>query len=382
MAARAAAIDDAQTPFEQIVAQAQQTATTGEPADAATGTSKGDAYKDLTDVAGKIDVDPTAMNEAAARTTASKAATDLLAQGLWPTSKEDRIATAVQYLREKGYPEDVIAEVVSVVNKENASWDPTLCNKTSTACGLGQYINGTWNASAKKTLGTTSGRWDPQAQLDVLAADINTRYQKYNAGTLKCGGTSFSACDYVYHYAGSWDLSHPERIQYALNVTAQKASSGANAYANAVSTLDGVDVGTVLASMPVQQTTTGYVAPSAGSGTGGSNSASSAYSGLTVSNPYIAANSYGGTSSSGSLGGALAAMLNNNSITQATNTAATGTSSGTGYSYDALVSGASTATGTTGTCKNVEITNTTTSTKNSDGSVTTSTSKVTTCKDG
>ncbi|RYG59584.1 MAG: hypothetical protein EON60_09975 [Alphaproteobacteria bacterium] len=175
-------------------------------------------------------------------------ATQKLQNGEWPDTKADRVAMTVQYLREKGYNENVINEVVQTVNRENGSWDPTVCTKLgSSACGLGQYVKGTWAQEG----GTAANRFDAQAQLDILAGDIDGRYQKYASGKLDCGGTgvSFAACNYVHHYAGSWDTKRPDRINYALNYATKTYGSAQNLYAGAVAALEGKDVASVLGGM-------------------------------------------------------------------------------------------------------------------------------------
>jgi len=56
-----------------------------------------------------------------------------------------------------------------IINKES-NWNPTAQNKTSTAFGLGQFLNSTW-----QTVGYTKTD-DPYIQLDATVAYIKQRY--------------------------------------------------------------------------------------------------------------------------------------------------------------------------------------------------------------
>jgi len=189
--------------------------------------------------------------------TTNGTATARLQAGQWPTNVQDLVTLAVAYMRERGYSEAVIQEVVMTINRESG-WNYLAKADSTSASGLGQYIDGTWRTSAARCwVDAASGRWSPIAQIEVLACDKNQLYQKYAAGTLDCGGTniSFNACSYVYHYAGSWDRNRPDRIQYALNYFNKTYQGGANQYAQAASTLGGGDVNSILAGMPVSQVT-------------------------------------------------------------------------------------------------------------------------------
>ncbi|RYG58654.1 MAG: hypothetical protein EON60_12665 [Alphaproteobacteria bacterium] len=220
-------------------------------ADAAKGVGETDLSKTDEDIPGPetpATEETTATPEQIQEAQNTLSATQKLQNGEWPDSKADRVAMSVQYLREKGYNEEVINQVVQGINRENGSWDPTVCTKLgSSACGLGQYVKGTWAQEG----GTAANRFDAQAQLDIYANNVNERYQKYTAGTLNCGsgGISFAACDYVHHYAGSWDTKRPDRIQYALDYATKTYANSQNLYANAVAALDGKDVASVLGGM-------------------------------------------------------------------------------------------------------------------------------------
>ncbi|PZP40329.1 MAG: hypothetical protein DI585_01250 [Pseudomonas fluorescens] len=214
-------------------------------------------------------------NIAQAQAQLSNQATKMMESGQWPDSVADRKKLAMQYLREKGYREEVVQQVMSTLYKENNTLDPNLCNPTSSACGLGQYINSTW-----KSGNSAADRWDVQAQLDRLATDVNKRYDNYISGKQTCGGIDLTSCLYGQHYAGSYSQAAINNGTFAdsLKISAGKNASSMADYAKVASSLGGGDVNSILASMKTtQQTGLGAtVAQTLGTGSGSISSGSTA----------------------------------------------------------------------------------------------------------
>lgn len=78
-------------------------------------------------------------------------------------------AAAQQVASRMGWGPDQFAAWDALINAESG-WRPTAQNPTSTAYGLGQFLNGTWGAYGPKTS-------DPALQLDYMARYIKNRYK-------------------------------------------------------------------------------------------------------------------------------------------------------------------------------------------------------------
>lgn len=78
-------------------------------------------------------------------------------------------AAAQQVASRMGWGPDQFAAWDALINAESG-WRPTAQNPTSTAYGLGQFLNGTWGPYGPKTS-------DPALQLDYMARYIKSRYK-------------------------------------------------------------------------------------------------------------------------------------------------------------------------------------------------------------
>lgn len=249
-----------------------------------------------------ISVDSASQTPAAQTTEVT--ATELMASGKIPASAADRAALVLQYAREKGMTDEETQALMQLIYRENASLNPTAKNPTSSAYGIGQYIDSTWNSRCTQF----GDRSSFKAQVDCLINDTHNRYVAYTSGKQTCGGTSFDTCNYIQHYAGSYSAAAAAKgyIADALNVIQGSAGAAAKFYATAASALGSGSVASILASMKtIQDTGLGAsVAQMFGSSSGVSTqSLVSQFLGLN--------SSVSGSSSTNILGNALASYLNN-----------------------------------------------------------------------
>ncbi len=223
-------------------------ATTDKAADTAAATTtaaEADKASDAT-----IKVDGVAATPEAQKTTVS--ASEMIKSGKIPTDKNERAQLALQYAREKGLSEEETQALMRTIYRENQGLNTALCNPTSSACGIGQYTNGTWNERCTKF----GSRGSFQAQMDCLINDVSNRYTKYKSGAQTCNGASFDTCNYIQHYAGSFSAKAIAKgyVQDALSVINKTSSASANFFAKAAGALGG-DVSSILASMKTAQET-------------------------------------------------------------------------------------------------------------------------------
>lgn len=99
-----------------------------------------------------------------ASTSTSKPAT-VAGTGDIAASNLTKIAASLGY----GWDASEIAAWQGVIAKEDASGSPTAQNPTSTAYGIGQFLNSTWAAYGPKTS-------DPHLQLVYMAEYIKSKY--------------------------------------------------------------------------------------------------------------------------------------------------------------------------------------------------------------
>jgi hypothetical protein len=69
-----------------------------------------------------------------------------------------------------GWTTTMADDWVWIVNHEDATWDPLAKNPTSTAFGIGQFLDTTW-----ASVGLTK-QLDPLAQIDAMGTYIAQRY--------------------------------------------------------------------------------------------------------------------------------------------------------------------------------------------------------------
>lgn len=217
----------------------------------------------------EIKIDGVAQAPEAQTTTVTAA--DMIKNGKIPESAADRAKLALQYAREKGMNEEEAQALMQTIYRENRGLNPALCNPKSSACGIGQYINSTWNSNCSQF----GSRGSFQAQMDCLINDVSKRYDNYTSGKQTCGGVSFDACNYIQHYAGSYSQKAMQLgyVNDAINVLRRTGADSAKFFANAAGALGG-DVSSILASMKTLQETGlgGTIAQTLGF-TGGNNGA-------------------------------------------------------------------------------------------------------------
>lgn len=208
-------------------------------------TTEADAASDAT-----INVD--GVTQAPAGQETKVTAAEMIQSGKIPANADERAQLALQYAREKGLNEEETQALMRTIYRENRTLNTALCNPTSSACGIGQYTNGTWNSRCTQF----GSRGSFQAQMDCLINDVSTRYDNYTSGKQTCGGRSFDTCNYIQHYAGSYSQKAFQLgyVQDALNVINKTTSASANFFANAAGALGG-DVSSILAGMKTLQET-------------------------------------------------------------------------------------------------------------------------------
>jgi hypothetical protein len=284
---------------EEAAAAASSNSSTDTSA-ASTTSTEADVASDAT-----IALDEVSTTPEAQKTTITAA--EMIASGQIPTSASERAALALQYAREKGMSEEETQALMRLIYRENQGLETALCNDTSSACGIGQYTNGTWNDRCTQF----GSRGSFKAQMDCLINDVSNRYDAYTSGKQTCGGVSFDTCNYIQHYAGSYSAKAIANgtVYDALKIINGSASDSAKFFAKAASALGSGDVASILAGMNTAQET-GLGATVAqmlgyGSGSTGSTSTQSLVSQLLGLNSSVANTS----SSSNSIGTALSSLL-------------------------------------------------------------------------
>ena len=83
--------------------------------------------------------------------------------------KSQNAILAYQYYVKDNVPKDQVKCYFNIIDKES-KWNPLADNPKSTAFGLGQFLNSTWEiVDAKKTK-------DPYAQIDAMIKYVNLIY--------------------------------------------------------------------------------------------------------------------------------------------------------------------------------------------------------------
>jgi hypothetical protein len=154
----------------------------------------------------KASTQPAISDQAEARVTAGRSASELLQQGYLGQTKDDTAAMTLSYCHEQRRSEDVCSSVIQTIARES-NFNPYAKNSGSSAYGFGQYINSTWQSECTKFLNLNSNdcaarRSDPKTQMDVLIESTQRRKDLYDQGRLDCKGIQgFDACNYiVYHH--------------------------------------------------------------------------------------------------------------------------------------------------------------------------------------
>jgi hypothetical protein len=177
-------------------------------------------------------------NQAAAQGTLARPLKEQLRNGDI-TTKNDMKRAVYQRGKELEYSEKVIQTAMGTIDRESG-FDPSAKNPSSSAYGLGQYINSTWKANCRAA-GTSCVRTDVIAQMDTLLYDTNKRYQKYLASPSINRKFNFETYDYVVHYQGSFKVG-TQRYREALTHLNKTLPSGQRAYAFAAASYNGGDV--------------------------------------------------------------------------------------------------------------------------------------------
>lgn len=115
-------------------------------------------------------------------------------------SQADTKATIVEYGRQHGFSDDLI-QIASDIAYLESSFGSSLANPNSTASGLFQYTDGTWDAF-HSALGNKD---DPMNQITALYNDLKTYSSWFNNATTNGNipvGLSLGEYAYVKHHDG------------------------------------------------------------------------------------------------------------------------------------------------------------------------------------